>query len=147
MILDWIVSVTCGWALILAAGALAMRHILLNPTMESWPDAPGFLREFIFAKMGASALWGLDIIFSIHSGREVHVPLFGAIFAMVCAAYESGMAWNVLRQHYRKEVWRRLKRADRLARCSDGGALAFLFSLGWTVVAKRADARGLVDRD
>lgn len=144
MSLDVAISAASGWALIAAGLALGIRHIVLSPRIETWPDAPGWLRECMFALMCAMYVRGIVILLSANTPNG-HVPLSGFVVAMIWAAYQVGMAWNIVRQHYRRDVWRRLKRINALADCGRGGVLALLASEGWRVVTGKPPHPGLVE--
>lgn len=105
-------------ALALCGFMIGLRQIMLSPQNVTFPCAPLSVRIAMF--LAAAAVGGLATLFLGHPtpyAGAAAVPV--ASFVAIMAFYNSIMAWNVVTQRLNPGIWRRIERAQAVARRKD----------------------------
>lgn len=99
-----------------------VRHFILEPRMENYPRAPGWLLNVVFAFAAVLIFAGLRFLWAWGSGAAASIPPgatgMGVVLSASLLMYKASMLGNVLFQRYPAEVWMRLERISELVRCS-----------------------------
>jgi hypothetical protein len=146
-------EIVAGAGALVAAVAMAGRHILLSPSSSAWPKAPAWLRKVLFAGALVMVYGGLNLIFA-GLGQVLLPPTdriqLIAVLMSTIAVVESAFAANLLRQRLPARITARLERLADIVRVRPKAAASILqpaelaaisaTSKGGTVWAPDADA-------
>lgn len=135
------ISIAGGIIILMAAAFLGLRELLLSDRVKSLPVAPFWVRTSMFVFMITLVYRGSDILMSQGTAHEEGLDLKGVVASACLAAYHFAMLCNVLSQRYPPEIWSKLYRIEKLAKCRRVGApLVHLTLAGWTVWAPKERA-------
>lgn len=113
-------SLLAGLPLVVAGICGLVRHFLLEPRMEHYPKAPGWLLLVYFAFAVVLIYLGLRFLLA-WLGESDRIPPNAqpgfVLMGWTAFLYKGAMLLNVLRQRYPVAVWRRLNRLHDMNCC------------------------------
>jgi hypothetical protein len=117
-------SLWAGMFYLLAGLCGLVRHFLLEPTIPNYPRAPSWLLNVVFGFAALLIYAGLRYLWVWGTGEGSTTPPgatgMGVLLGAGLFIYKGAMLYNVARQRYPVETWRRLNRITDLARCRPG---------------------------
>ncbi len=142
-------DLAAGIALCVAAFFFGLRQIFLDPKSKGWPPAPSLVRVALFVMMLDFAYWGVMIAYGALHGRHVVVDMSHPLVWAPAGFYSVVMWFNVARQNYPADVWRRIERIMTLAQCKNATILVEAARAGWLVMmpGRKGDAEPIGPAD
>lgn len=142
-------QMVAGLALCIAAFFFGLRQIFLDPKNKGWPPAPSLVRVALFMVMLSLAYWGVMLTYGAAHGRRIIVDMADPTVLVPIGFYSVVMWFNLARQSYPAEVWRRIERIMTLADCKNATVLVELARRGVAVMmpGRRGDVEPIGPAD
>jgi drug/metabolite transporter (DMT)-like permease len=113
-------SLVAGVALVMAGGCGLARHFLLEPKVANYPQAPRWLLTVFFGFATVLIFLGARFLLAWHLSEPSPpgATSAGACLGVALLIYKGSLLINVLRQRLPSDVWIRLNRVTKMARCA-----------------------------